>query len=62
MPVGFTVQLRSGVQREVFEFRDTPKGRWLRLSRIPFGPWVPESDVLAVVVWTVSVRPVLGAA
>lgn len=56
-PVGFTVELQDGLRREVFGFRDTPKGRWLRLSRSPFGPWVPESQVAAVITFTVSIRP-----
>lgn len=56
-PVGFTVALRDGTQREVFEFRDTPKGRWYRLGRRRFGPWVPAVEVVGVVTFTVSIRP-----
>lgn len=56
-PVGLTVELLDGSHREVREFRDTEKGRWLRIGRRWAGPWIPESDVAGVVVFQLSVRP-----
>lgn len=54
-PIGFTVRLDDGTEGVVGGFRDTPRGRWLRLRRRG-GPWVPESAVEGVVVYTVGLR------
>lgn len=52
-PVGFTVQLGNGDVVEVGGYRDTPKGRWLRIRRRG-GPWIPEGDVESVITYSLS--------
>lgn len=54
-PIGFAVRLDDGTEAVVGGFRDTPKGRWLRLRRRG-GPWVPMSAVEGVVVYSIGLR------
>lgn len=54
-PVGFVVRLQDGSEAEVRGFRDTPRARWYRLKRRG-GPWVPEEDVVGVMIYTVGLR------
>lgn len=54
-PVGFTVRLEDGSEAVVGGFKDTPRGRWLRLRRRG-GPWVREYDIVGLVVYSVGLR------
>ena len=55
-PVGLAVELGDGTHAEVSQYRDTPRGRWLRLKS-GSGPWVRETEVVAVCYTEVKATP-----